>query len=115
MSRKLFWGVSAGFNKEKCTAVGMKHFSQSQWIVDRRTLVGGLFIAFAAKGGYNDEPHNHNDLGNFMFNYNGNNIFVDIGSQEYVKEYFRNETRYGFLLASSLGHSVPVINGCTQK
>ena len=115
MSRKLFWGVKAKPNKEKSTATGMKHFSLSQWIVDRRILAGGYFIAFAAKGGHNDEPHNHNDLGSFMLHYNGNNIFVDIGSQEYVKEYFRNETRYDFLLASSLGHSVPLINGCAQK
>lgn len=115
MSRKLFWGVDAGFNKESSTEVGMKYFCESQWLVDRRISSTGSFIAFAAKGGHNDEPHNHNDLGNFMLHYNGNNIFVDIGSQEYVKQFFRNETRYEFLLASSLGHSVPVINGCTQK
>ena len=115
MSRKLFWGVEARFNKKNHTATGMKYFSQSQWLVDRRILSTGTFVAFAAKGGHNDEPHNHNDLGNFMLHYDGNNVFVDIGSQEYVKQYFRSETRYGFLLASSLGHSVPVINGCTQK
>ena len=115
MSRKLFWGVEAGFNKENCTKTGMKYFPESQWLVDRRILSDGSFIAFAAKGGHNDEPHNHNDLGNFILHYNGNNIFVDIGSQEYVKQYFINETRYEFLLASSLGHSVPVIRGCTQK
>jgi len=115
MSRKLFWGVDARFNKKNHTATGMKYFSQSQWLLDRRILSTGPFVAFAAKGGHNDEPHNHNDLGNFMLHYDGNNVFVDIGSQEYVKQYFRSETRYGFLLASSLGHSVPIINGCTQK
>lgn len=115
LSRKLFWGAEARFSKKNHTATGMKYFSQSQWLVDRRILSTGPFVAFSAKGGQNDEPHNHNDLGNFILHYNGNNVFVDIGSQEYVKQYFINESRYGFLLASSLGHSVPVINGCTQK
>ncbi len=36
MARKLFWGVEAGFDKKSSAAVGMKYFSESQWLVDRR-------------------------------------------------------------------------------
>lgn len=113
MARKLLWfSPSDNFNAD--TKEGTFYFEESQWLVDRR-LAGKSFLAFAAKGGNNDEPHNHNDLGNFILHYNSENIFTDIGSPEYVKEYFRNETRYEFLAASSLGHSVPVINGQAQS
>lgn len=115
MSRKLFWGMETDAEKSGAVRTGMKYFEESGWLVDRRGLRDGAFVAFAAKGGDNDEPHNHNDLGNFILHYEGSNIFVDCGSVEYVKQYFREETRYSFLIASSKGHSVPVINGNLQR
>ncbi|ADL51264.1 heparinase II/III domain-containing protein [Clostridium cellulovorans] len=93
---------------------GSFYFKESQWLVDRRNI-NGNFVAFAAKGGNNDEPHNHNDLGHFILHYKNENIFMDLGSPEYLKEYFNDKTRYDFLTASSLGHSVPVINDSEQK
>lgn len=115
MARRLFWTED---REEPCDypiKSGMFLFRESEWLVDRRVLGNGAFATFAAKGGNNDEPHNHNDLGNFILHYMDENLFVDIGSPEYVKEYFMNETRYAFLTASSLGHSVPVINGKPQS
>lgn len=93
---------------------GSFYFEKSQWLVDKRNIKGD-FVAFAAKGGNNDEPHNHNDLGHFILHYKNENIFIDLGSPEYLKEYFNDKTRYDFLTASSLGHSVPVIDGNEQK
>jgi hypothetical protein len=114
MSRKLFWsGILEQSNNNQINT-GSTYFSESQWLVDRRE-VNGNFVAFAAKGGNNDEPHNHNDLGHFILHYIGEDLFVDIGSPEYLKEYFRDETRYDFLAASSVGHSVPLINNCAQN
>lgn len=115
MPRKLFWGILSEPKEKAAVKTGMKYFGESQWLIDRRISGSGSFVAFAAKGGHNDEPHNHNDLGSFMLHYNGENVLADIGSAEYVKQYFQNDTRYKFLLASSLGHSIPVINDCVQK
>lgn len=113
MARKLFWYYD---KDEKTTDIiqGSFYFKESQWLVDRR-YSEGVFSAFAAKGGHNDEPHNHNDLGHFLLHYKDENFFIDLGSPEYVKEYFNNDTRYNFLAAASLGHSVPVINGKEQS
>jgi len=81
-------------------------FDQSQWYIKQQKK-----FSFAAKGGHNDEPHNHNDVGSFMI-VSGENIpLTDFGCGEYVKETFMPETRYTFLVNSSRGHSVPVING----
>jgi hypothetical protein len=114
MSRKLFWSFENERNQRLIVKTGMFLFKESQWIADRRLDDCNNFIAFAAKGGHNDEPHNHNDLGHFILNYNEDRLFVDLGAPEYVKQYFNKETRYDFLAASSLGHSVPVINNCLQ-
>lgn len=113
MVRKLFWYYDSSESSNNAV-LGSFYFGESQWLVDRK-CVGGVFTAFAAKGGNNDEPHNHNDLGHFLLHHKDENIFIDLGSPEYVKEYFINETRYNFLTASSLGHSVPVINGNEQS
>lgn len=67
---------------------------------------------FAAKGGHNDEPHNHNDVGSFLLSYNGQQILADLGSGEYTKDYFWN--RYTILCNRSLGHNVPILDGQEQ-
>lgn len=122
MVRNLFWGIipymdkeGLIYNKEESVYYGFKFFKESEWIIDRRKSQKGNFVAFAAKGGNNGEPHNHNDIGNFILHYKGNNLFIDTGAPEYVKDYFNDETRYNFIAASSKGHSVPEINGMVQK
>lgn len=74
----------------------------------------GAFWELAAKGGHNGEHHNHNDLGSFILNIDGEPLITEIGSPEYTKAYFQEETRYSFLATRSLGHSLPVINGREQ-
>jgi hypothetical protein len=75
---------------------------ESEWYVKRTAAYG-----FAAKGGHNNEHHNHNDIGSFVFAKDGKHILTDMGGGAYNKAYFRNETRYGIIECSSLGHSVP--------
>lgn len=85
----------------------------AQWFICKDNDGNG----FAAKGGNNDENHNHNDIGHFVCVYNGDVLLTDLGAGEYTKDYF-NENRYGILCNRSLGHSVPLINGseqCTGK
>ena len=80
---------------------------------------GQVFInnenySLAVKAGDNDEPHNHNDVGNFILATDKGQIFCDLGSGRYTRQYFRPETRYSILCNSSRGHSVPIVNGKEQ-
>ncbi|MDF2923731.1 MAG: hypothetical protein K0R57_2645 [Paenibacillaceae bacterium] len=84
-----------------------------QWVVAWRGEEG-RHLGFSAKGGHNAEPHNHNDLGHFIIQADGESLLADLGSPVYSKDYFSSR-RYEHLHASSLGHSVPVINGAFQK
>ena len=82
-------------------------FEGAQWYISRRKN-----YSFAAKGGCNYEPHNHNDVGSFMIVASDDSIpLVDIGAEKYRKETFMLETRYTILNHCSWGHSLPIING----
>jgi hypothetical protein len=83
-------------------------------IVVRGTDKAGNLWEFAAKGGHNEEHHNHNDCGSFLLNFNSQPALIEIGAPEYVRDFFRLEHRYKFLAARSLGHSVPLVNGVEQ-
>ena len=67
------------------------------------------------KGGHNDEPHNHNDLGSFIISTDDGSVFCDLGAGLYVFGYFIPETRYDYFCNCSRGHSLPIINGQYQK
>ncbi len=85
-------------------------FSQAEWAV----FQSENGCAFAIKGGNNGEPHNHNDVGNFIY-YRGDRCLVcDLGAGEYTADYF-GEGRYGYLCCSSKGHSVPIVGGQYQE
>lgn len=71
-------------------------------------------IGFAIKGGDNGEPHNHNDIGSFLYTASGEQLICDLGAGEYTADYF-GTGRYEILCNSSQGHSVPVIRGEFQK
>jgi len=91
---------------------GTAYLSDLGWVVDRRTL-NGRTVAFSAKGGHNDEPHNHNDLGHFILHLGGESLLADLGPGVYTRQYFGAE-RYESPHTGSQGHSVPLINGQTQ-
>lgn len=82
-------------------------------IVSRARIAGGTLVELAAKGGHNAEIHNHNDVGSFLFNVDGERMLVEIGSPEYVQATFGRD-RYTFTAMRSLGHSVPFVNGFEQ-
>ncbi len=69
---------------------------------------------FAIKGGHNAEPHNHNDVGSFIYLNGKETVACDLGAGEYTADYF-GAKRYEILCNSSLGHSLPVIGGKGQK
>ncbi|MFK4340173.1 MULTISPECIES: hypothetical protein [unclassified Paenibacillus] len=78
------------------------------------TVEQAAIFAFSAKGGHNDEPHNHNDLGHFILHGGGENLLCDLGAGLYTKAYF-SPGRESITNISSGGHSVPVINGIMQQ
>lgn len=73
---------------------------------------GNLF--FAAKGGYNDESHNHNDIGTFSLYADSNPVLIDVGVGTYTKKTFSSE-RYSIWTMQSDYHNLPRINGYSQK
>ena len=81
----------------------------AEWFIHKTQSYG-----FAAKGGHNKEPHNHNDIGSFIFARGGRQLITDPGSGKYNKKYFGKE-RYSFFHTSSQGHSLPIIGGEGQK
>lgn len=85
----------------------------AEWVISRKTI-NGHTSAFAAKGGHNDEPHNHNDLGSFLFSVDNEVFLCDLGGGLYTRQYFGTE-RYQMLVNGSQGHSVPIVNGMYQE
>lgn len=82
----------------------------AQWLICKN--IGSY--SMVAKGGHNDEPHNHNDVGSFILYKNGEVMLTDLGAGLYTKDYF-NENRYTIFCNQSASHSVPIFNGNGQK
>ena len=90
---------------------GDTFFDGAQWAISR----AGDGTAFAAKGGYNAEPHNQNDVGQFILLSKGEMLFPDLGAGVYSRQYFGPKRYSDFFNNGSQGHSVPMINGITQS
>lgn len=71
----------------------------------------GLFVA--AKGGHNNESHNHNDIGNFIIYYGDKPILIDPGVETYTAKTF-SPLRYEIWTMQSNYHNLPTINGAMQ-
>jgi len=85
-------------------------FPEAQWGICHGKSGGGM----ACKGGHNDEPHNHNDIGSFLYMIGDDMVLPDLGAGEYTKQYF-SQGRYEILCNHSLGHNVPIVDGLGQK
>ena len=69
---------------------------------------------FAAKGGFNNESHNHNDVGTFSLYVDTIPFFVDAGVGTYTRQTFSSE-RYSIWTMQSNYHNLPTINGEAQQ
>ncbi|WP_157949880.1 heparinase II/III domain-containing protein [Vallitalea okinawensis] len=74
--------------------------------------IEGLFLG--AKGGHNNESHNHNDIGQFVVYKDGKPMIIDVGVGVYSKKTF-SPRRYEIWNMQSGYHNLPVINGVDQK
>ena len=72
----------------------------------------GLYVA--AKGGHNDESHNHNDVGNFIVYCDGYPAIIDVGVETYTTKTFSGN-RYEIWTMQSAFHNLPTVNGIMQK
>jgi hypothetical protein len=110
--RSLFWApdLDAG-----STFVPARHdfFAGMHWMLARENPADPDALVLAAKGGHNQEMHNQNDVGSVVVRYGGETLIPDIGRGRYTRAYFGPE-RYTHFVNSSLGHSVPVVNGLAQ-
>lgn len=71
-------------------------------------------VFFAAKGGYNAESHNHNDVGSFIYYIKNKPLFIDAGVGTYTKFTFGPQ-RYSIWTMQSNFHNLPMPNGFPQK
>ena len=78
----------------------------------RAGSVEGLYLA--AKGGHNDESHNHNDVGNFIVYMNGLPMIIDVGVETYTRKTFSAQ-RYEIWTMQSAYHNLPTIDAIMQK
>jgi hypothetical protein len=73
----------------------------------------GLYLA--AKGGHNEESHNHNDIGNFVVFADCEPAIIDIGVETYTSATF-GPNRYDIWTMNSAHHNLlPTINGTMQQ
>lgn len=110
LMRDYLWTKEENVTEALDTASRHDILSDAQWSI----CEGANGAAMAIKGGNNAEPHNHNDVGSFIYLADEEFMVTDLGAGEYTKEYF-GEGRYQILCNSSLGHSVPLIGGQKQK
>jgi hypothetical protein len=71
-------------------------------------------FAVALKGGNNDEPHNHNDVGSFSVVLGREMVICDPGGEVYTRRTF-SPHRYDSKVLNSYGHAVPVVAGQLQQ
>lgn len=107
--RNFFWSDPEIYKEQFTVAEGTEYLPDAEWYISRRKK-----YSFAAKAGNNCEGHNHNDVGNFIFADDNGQMLADLGAMEYTAQSFSN-LRYTILSNSSLGHSVPIVNGKAQK
>ncbi|SDO22666.1 Heparinase II/III-like protein [Paenibacillus sp. yr247] len=118
-TRLMFWSSDQQDAETEHSSEGQERvleriFTGNQWVISKVLQPDGRIAAFAAKGGYNEEPHNHNDLGHFILHIDGVNVLADVGIGVYTKQYFQPEHRYETIHAGSHGHSVPIVDGYRQ-
>lgn len=70
-------------------------------------------FALGFKGGYNDEHHNHNDIGSYCVMIDGKIVSGDVGGEVYTARTF-SPHRYDSKVINSYGHPVPRVGGTLQ-
>jgi hypothetical protein len=110
--RRLFWAPS----EEPAGAfMPARHdwFRGMAWMIARYDPADPDALVLAARGGHNAENHNQNDIGSVIVDLCGEPLVAELGRPCFTSATF-GAGRYEILANSSLGHSVPIANGCAQ-
>ncbi len=78
---------------------------------DQAGSAHGWYVA--AKGGHNNESHNHNDIGEFVVYRDGLPLLIDAGVETYSRKTFSPQ-RYEIWTMQSAYHNLPTIDGVQQ-
>lgn len=89
-------------------------FMESIMVLIARQSWDGTGFSIAAKGGQNDESHNHNDVGQVMVYLDKKPVIVDPGNCIYEAKTFSPQ-RYEIPVMQSGCHNLPTVNGCMQQ
>lgn len=77
------------------------------------TSSSGHRLRLVAKGGHNDEPHNHLDVGSVVLAAGGEPVLIDVGTGQYTAASFSAD-RYAAWFTQSQFHCVPEVDGVAQ-
>lgn len=106
-----------GFKKDKekreCIPYKKDIWLENLQVFCARTEETGEGLFVVAKGGHNNESHNHNDIGNFIVYEGAEPILIDPGVETYTAKTFSPE-RYDIWTMQSAYHNLPLINGVMQ-
>ena len=80
---------------------------------NRLVILRSAGFTLSLKGGYNNEPHNHNDLGHFSIFNEGKPVVVDAGTGVYSRIHFSTQ-RYTLWNTRGSGHNAPVFGKYEQ-
>lgn len=111
--RNLCWCQRVSTDEVERTPPRHHYFNDSEWWIARADPTDPDGLVVAAKAGHNGEHHNHNDCGTFVVHRQRESSLTDIEFGTYDRDYF-SDGRYEYLVARSLGHSVPYMNGHEQ-
>lgn len=87
----------------------------STWFPQAQVYIGrGAKFSFAMKGGQNNLPHCHRDLGSWVIVANGKYRAGDPGTERYTRRTFSAQ-RFDSNILNSYGHPVPRVGGELQS
>jgi hypothetical protein len=91
------------------TAAGGFLFRDAGLLISR-----SAHLLLAAKAGWNDDSHNHNDVGSIIVYKDGQPLLIDAGVGDYTKKTFSPQ-RYEIWTMRSAYHNLPDIDGKEQS
>ena len=84
------------------------------WFPEAQVYIGrGAKFSFAIKGGQNDLPHCHRDLGSWVILFKDKYVAGDPGTERYTRRTF-SAKRFDSNILNSYGHPVPRVGGELQ-
>jgi hypothetical protein len=109
------------FQLEELSGAELKEpLAKDIWLPELQVMAARSFqgsnrgFYMAAKGGHNEESHNHNDVGNFIVYADGYPAIIDVGVETYTAKTFSSR-RYEIWTMQSAFHNLPTINGVMQE